>query len=212
MSRLKTILWAQGVLVGWCASVSAQAPAPATAEWVRPFHPATAREAKSVRFTERYQYTQSLYGDQEITAENGASLLASSTGPERAFVARMNSTLRPDYQAWLATWDPPSWDFARDRYAQEGKDEQYWLTLWRNTFNNVRVRPVRKIETGPYVIVTYRVFDAQGQAVSGAFELPVVFKESSDGEWRVTLDLRADPLLQSSPWTRNRVEGSVTIR
>ncbi len=121
------------------------------------------------------------------------------TTPEKAFVSRMSAIKVKDYEWWLDCWDLESKKLFLDVNKAKGRGKKYWKETWNDLPDNYLVNVIRKIFYEQYVIFTYRLTSVDGKDLSGGMEFPIVFR-NENGNWRVSLALRASPLLIHSPW------------
>lgn len=174
-------------------------------QWVWSTFDADPPTEKSVKITETYVYQETEYriglSVKALPKKNRKHVTA-----EDAFVSRMSAIQTGDYDWWLETWDEASKKLVQEKNKMAGHDKKFWLEQWKEQFSKRKIVPVRKIETGKdYVIITYRIFTADGKDASSGFELPSILKKIN-GKWYSTLDLRADALLIASPWVSGKTE------
>lgn len=131
--------------------------------------------------------------------------------PEEAMISRVSAMMALDYEWWLNTWDPASRILFQEKERASDRTKDYWIQWWKDSFRFTRFTLIRHIETGPYVILTYRMMSKDGKDVGRGLELPVVFR-NEHGHWLVTADLSSDQLAQSSPWVSGKELEEILVR
>jgi hypothetical protein len=178
-------------------------------EWVTPAYPARPSEEHTV--TLKYSYT---YDERQFTPAYAIEPLSKDrrtlTSPESAMIARGAAMKELDYEGWLATWDDPSKSEMEQRAKEHNHELRTITDQWREVLVAGHMAMVRRIQTGNYVIVTYRIVDDAGQDISG-IELPSVF-HLVDGQWLGTQELSGDVLLLESPWVTGKEHVERVIR
>lgn len=174
---------------------------------VWPTYNASKFERNELVSTQSISYVETLILDSQIDKVDPDYQYNYAT-PESAFISRMTAIKNLDYAGWLLSWDDESRKLAEAKFEKENMPRDYWLKVWKNRFVFGSIKLVRKIETRGYVIFTYRLYNQKG-VQTGMFEMPSTFKEV-EGQWKATLDLRADVLLISSPWVSG--ENSKTVQ
>ena len=88
-----------------------------------------------------------------------------------------------------------------------GRSKEQWVAQWKEIFDIARFVLTTRIESGEYVVLTYRVLTIEGQDMQNGLEMPVIFHKV-DGSWRATQTLSSDLLVLESPWVsgQNEVE------
>src|SRR5581483_3346177 len=129
--------------------------------------------------------------------------------PEDGFIARASDMMTLDYDRWLDTWDTPSklQTIAYSEHKNASRDVR--VAQWRSVFKSVRLQMVRRVESGPFVIISYAMA-VQGKR-AGPYEFPTVF-HSLHGSWYATQELQSDPLLINMPWLGNRQRVEIDVR
>ncbi len=178
-------------------------------EWVWPTLDTSEPQTGELTVTTRYVYK--LYvaeGAQELPVLDRPA--ATLETPVDALIARMSALRKLDYDWWLSLWDKRSRELYQEKDRREGRNRDYWLTLWKAQFRDARILVRKKIEYGKYTIFTYSVLSKTGQDIGGGIEFPLVLAKE-DGNWKVTLDLRANPLLSESPWYSGIAEKTIQV-
>lgn len=172
-----------------------------------PSYPAGPSEEHKVTISYRYTYQETRL-DVPFSLEEG-NVSRQVSKPEEAMIARVVAMKRLDYPAWLETWDPQAKQQMEERAKQPDTTPTALTAQWRGVLNTARMMMVRRIQTGEYVILTYRLIDRSGRDV-GRLEFPSVFHLVGD-RWLGTQDLASDFLLLESPWNTgvDRVERTV---
>lgn len=188
-------------------AISAEMPP----EWVWPMHETAEPEEGVLTLVTHYPYSERRY-ETPILVERPVPEVARRQGtPEEAMISRVSAMMAGEYEAWLDTWDEASRRLTIANNEAEGRTSDYFLQWWEDTFRFARIALVRRIETGPYVVVTYRLLTPSGEDAGNGVEFPAVFREV-DGRWLATLDLRADPLVPASPWVSGETRMERTVR
>jgi hypothetical protein len=184
-------------------------PVTADQEWVTPSYPARASEEHTV--TLKYSYT---YEERQLTPSYSIEPLPATVwnfaSPESAMIARASAMKQLDYENWLATWDQSSQAEMQQRARQNNRELSDIVDQWRGILEVGRMVMVRRIQTGQYVILTYRVVDDSGRDI-GQIELPSVFHLVKD-RWLGSQELSSDILLLESPWVTGTQHVERTLR
>ncbi len=166
-------------------------------EGLTPAYPAQASEQHTV--TLKYSYT---YEERQFTPSYPIGPLPRNqwafTSPESAMITRGAAMKQLDYEGWLGTWDDLSKSTMEQRAKEHNQELKAVVDQWRGILEVGRMTMVRRIQSGQYVILTYRIVDETGRDI-GQMELPSVFHQV-DGRWQGTQDLSSDILLLESPW------------
>lgn len=194
------------VSAGVAAAQQGQSAGDAQA-WVSPRYQTTPPQQRELTLVQHYHYTERRY-EPPVTIHEPLEE-ARFGSPEEAMITRISAMMRGDYEAWLAAWDPASREFVAGRNAAEGQSPEDWTTLWADRLRLMRFQLVRRIETGPYVMVTYTMVTPEGEPAT-VLELPTVFRRF-DGRWLATQELARDPLAPASPWVSGRYTQEVVV-
>lgn len=169
--------------------------APATAQDVTwPEIATTEPEKKSLVVRSRYHYREMSY-DPAVTVQKAAAPLENNGHPETLLISHVSAMKNLDHDWWLATWDTESQAKIAARDVAEGRTPAMRIEEWAG-MQEWGVTLERWIETGQYIIVTYKVWPTGEAATSGeatARELPLALK-LFEGRWAATLDLEDDPV------------------
>jgi hypothetical protein len=186
---------------------SAQSPE----AWVWPKYKTTQPEQKKLTVVSHYTYREQEY-DPAIPIRQAVPKAERRQGsPEEAMISRVSAMMAGDYEWWLETWDEASRLLTEEGNEQAGRTPEYFTRWWADTLRLAHIELVRRIETGPYVVVTYRLVTPSGEAAGNGIEFPTVFHRVGD-RWLATLDLRRDPLVPASPWISGQRRMEQTVR
>lgn len=191
------------ILLG--SSTSAAAPT----RWMQPVYRTTPAVQKEITATEHYTYRVAEY-QPPVTIQAVPKPSWRWTTPEEAMISRTSAMMISDYDAFMAAWDPASRAESVQSYGGSGQTEEKWLQQWKEIFAIGRMVMTRRIDTGEYAIITYRVLTFDGQDVGGGLELPTVFVKN-DGRWAATQALKRDPLVLQSPWVSGQDQIERTV-
>lgn len=177
--------------------------------WTKPLY----RTAKGVERTiiqvDKFPYRESTYTSTqpiEILPKDRYRFIT----PEDSLVSRLSAMANLDYDGWLKTWDDKSQAFLKQVDARPEFGAQKRINQWKGVFSAVKPVLVRRIETGSYVIVTYKLVNKDGKDV-GIFEFPTALKEVG-GLWLGTEELSSDPLMNLSPWVSGKMSEEADAR
>ncbi|HEY6251806.1 MAG TPA: hypothetical protein VI685_17750 [Candidatus Angelobacter sp.] len=166
-------------------------------EWLTPAYPAQPSDQHTV--TLKYSY---IYQERQFMPSYSLEALPKNrwefTSPESAMIARGAAMRQLDYEGWLTTWDELSKSLMEQRAKEHHQELSAVIDQWKGILEAGKMTMVRRIQTGPYVILTYRIVDDAGKDI-GQIELPSVF-HLVEGRWLGTQDLSRDILLLESPW------------
>tara|TARA_R110002167_G_scaffold93835_4_gene251130 strand:- start:3367 stop:3984 length:618 start_codon:yes stop_codon:yes gene_type:complete len=186
------------VVVGLLAVASAaKSDEPVPYVWVKPTFAASIPLQKNLKIESSFEYH--LYKPNNATEKVRLvrRKYASNDNAELALSSRMSAIASLDYSWWLDTWTTDSKTLALDYYASKGLDKAYWLAEWKEQFVGRNITLRYKVEYGDYVVMIYNV--AQPNGKPSYLDLPLVFTKEQ-GDWLVSLELRANPLIHFSPW------------
>ena len=177
--------------------------------WVKPMYSTGKGQEKTVTQVERFPYHEMKY-DPQVKVEPGAKEQSSFISAEDAFTSRMASMMNMDYEGWLATWDKKSQKHLNEMAARPEFSKENRMKQWKNVLAAARPVMVRKINTGDYSIITYKLVTAQGKELQ-PFEMPAAFHQVG-GLWYGTEDLRTDLLLSYMPWASGKMQEDLDLR
>ena len=113
------------------------------------------------------------------------------SGPESLAAAQISAMLAGDVDWWLNTWEPDSREFISAKITEAGdKGRKVLVDRWAERLIGAHVEFVRWLETGRYIVITYRSLKDGRKAE----EFPVVIGLYPEG-WRATLALSNSPLV-----------------
>ena len=166
-------------------------------EWANPAYVAQSSQEHKVSITYRYTYEERIFTP-PLVVESLAANARTFMSPESTMIARASAMKELDYAGWLATWDQPSQLQMEQRAKQAGLKLSDVVDQWRGILKAGQIMMVRRIQTGQFVILTYRIVDSSRRDI-GQLELPSVFHLVGD-QWLGTQELSTDELLLESPW------------
>ncbi len=179
------------------------------ATWAKPLYRTTKGQEKTIVEVEKFPYRESSY-----TSTKPIDYLPKEqyryVTPEDAVVSRLSAMANLDYDGWLKSWDKAGRTrlLEMDANGQPGKDKR--LDQWRGVMSQVKPVLVRRIETGKYVIVTYRLVNKAGQD-AGQFEFPTALVQEG-GLWTGTDALKNDPFFNLVPWVTGHTSDEKDFR
>jgi hypothetical protein len=178
-------------------------------EWQSPAYPAESNQEHTVSITYQYTYDERLFAPPFVIAAV-SPMARTFASPEATMIARASAMKDLDYDAWLATWDEHAKAEMEQRAKQSGRKLNDVVDQWRGIMKAGRIMMVRRIQTGQFVVLTYRVVDSTGKDIS-QLELPSVFHLVGD-QWLGTQELSSDELLLESPWVSEVAHVERTVR
>lgn len=157
-------------------------------------------EDKTFTVIKHYQYRERVYSPpvKVIFLDRDPKTYS---GPEAVLVSQLSAMRNLDFDWYLSTWDNVSKNKILEQEKVKGKSRSLMLKQWKDDFNTKEVILLRWIETGEYVVVTYKILSAGGKER----EIPTVFR-LSDGHWTATLELENDPVLLYFGDKKTRIE------
>ena len=179
-----------------------------SAQWVWPTFETDKPTEKVLTVLRVYKYGESVF-EPSIPISAISKARQDYSTPEKAMVSRVSAMMQGDYEWWLSTWEPDSLREVQERNRKMGKGPEQWLQWWRDSFRFVHFSLVRKIISGNFVFITYRMLSKDGKDLGSGIEFPTVFKKIGE-KWLVTGELSGDPLVLKSPWVNGeyRIEES----
>jgi hypothetical protein len=178
--------------------------------WAWPAYSATQPQEKAISMIDHYRYREVKY-EPPIVVQAISRERQSYRTPEEAMISRMSAMMTSDFDWWMSTWDQDARKQTIDNQKAEGRTKEFWVQWWQEMFSTIRVVLVRRIETGKYVVLTYRLMTPEGQDAGNEMEFPTIFHDV-EGKWLATLDLSEDSLVFQSPWVSGKNETEETVR
>jgi len=180
-------------------------------EWVWPRVSTTPPEPRTLTLLDHYDYREMRYDPPYLIDAGVPKAEARYDRPEYVVLARISAMLAGDYDWWLQNWDPESREFIARKNAENGDTPESWVTLWKDRLRFMRFKLVRRIESGPYVIVTYHLVTPKGADAGNGLEMPIVLHRVGE-RWYATQALHKDPFLPASPWVTGQKVMEVDVR
>jgi hypothetical protein len=178
--------------------------------WVWPTYQTTKPVDKVRTVVRYYDYQERQFSPPIIVKKVPLDKLAFDQ-VEHAFISRISVMMEGDFDRWLGTWDPRSRSRFLAREKSLGRTSDYWPNWWKDVFTHAHYLLTRRIDAGPYVILTYRMVDANGNDVGQGLEIPAIFKEEN-GLWFATADLSSDVFAPASPWVSGEMSHEQEVR
>lgn len=113
---------------------------------------------------------------------------ASYSSPEEAFIAQFSAMINEDYAWWLSSWNSLSQDEILDRDKKQNRTAESWTKIWKKAMSGQTIKLIKKIETGPFVFINYKMLDHTGKET---FNSLYVCKNDA-GKWLATQELASD--------------------
>lgn len=113
---------------------------------------------------------------------------ASYQSPEEAFIAQFSAMINEDYTWWLSSWNALSQEEISARDKKQNRTADSWAKIWKDAMNGQTIKLVKKIETGPFVFINYKMLDHTGKETFNAL---YVCKNEA-GKWLATQELASD--------------------
>lgn len=179
--------------------------------WVWPTHKTSEPQEKELTVVSHYTYREQRFDPPVAVRQAVARPRRRQGTPEEAMISRVSAMMAGDYDGWLETWDAESRRLTEENNRAEGRTQEYFLQWWDDTFRLTHFVLTRRIETGSYVVITYRLTTPSGEDAASGLEFPTVFHQVED-RWLATLDLRRDPLVPASPWVSGETRMEQTVR
>ena len=146
--------------------IAAQGMAPS---WVWPTHPTSEPIEKTFTVVDIYRYTEREFTP-AFTVKAVTKKDRSSETPEKAAISRFSSMIKLDYDWWMSTWLADDRPIVQERGLAEGRDPEFWVQWWRDSFRFSRVRLTRRIDSGDFVILTYHLVLEDGTDAANNIE------------------------------------------
>jgi hypothetical protein len=177
--------------------------------WVFPAYPTTPPEDKVITTIDTIHYEERRF-EPELVVEAIPPGAESYASPEQAFISRLSAMIRGDYDRFMASWDDLSRQLTEANDAERGQTPTLYIETWRSIFDAAKATMVRRIDTGDYVVITYKYVLPDGTVLVD-IEFPGMFREFDDG-WRATQELARDDLLAISPWVTGQTDVTQVVR
>lgn len=179
------------------------------ATWAKPLYRTTKGQEKTIVEVQRFPYREETYVSTKPIEYLSKDQYRYVT-PEDAVVSRLSAMANLDYEGWLRSWDSVSQARLKEMDARNEPGVKKRLNQWQGVFSQVRPVLVRRIETGKYVIVTYKLLNKAGQD-AGMFEFPTPFRQDS-GLWIGTDALKDDAMFNLVPWVTGHLSDEKDFR
>ncbi len=116
--------------------------------------------------------------------------------PEAATIAAVSAMSAGDFAWWRSTWTASAQRTMDERDRQLQRTVADWQAVWKRALDGKRVEITRRIETGPYVLVVYRLVPAASTTAEAQASPELATVLVREGEkWLATQDLAGDPVL-----------------
>ena len=176
--------------------------------WAYPMFNAGTTQVKEITQIDHFPYLEQHY-EPAYTIEARPEGEDRFSSPEEAMISRTSEMMHADYDAWLGAWDDRSRQLTEKIEKLQKITAENRLAMWKAAFTTSRFTLAHRIQTGPYVILTYHL-TREGHPVVPA-EFPVIFHELK-GRWYATQELSKDPLPSTSPWMSGQDKVEVQVR
>jgi len=177
--------------------------------WIKPLYKTAKGQQKTITQVDKFPYREQVY-QPPVTIKGLAKSQYRYVTPEDAMVSRFSAMMNGDYEGWLASWDAKSQRLLKQLDAEPNRGPDKRIAQWKGLFEKAKPVLIRRIQTGQYVIITYKLLTADGKD-AGMFEFPTVLHEVG-GLWSGTEDLSGDALPTMSPWVSGKLADEVDIR
>lgn len=159
-------------------------------------YPTTASVVGKVTVETTYYFARRDY--QPPVPVPNVSATASFDTPEAAVMASISAMTRKDFEAFRSMWDESSRRMMEAKDRELGQTRETWVAAWDRIFTRgARTELVSRIDSGDYVIVVYRVVDADPN--EKPVEMQAVLKLQGK-RWVMTQELSGDPVF--SGWRK----------
>jgi hypothetical protein len=124
-----------------------------------------------------------------LDVKSGAPSFAT---PEDAVLAHFRAMKQRDFSKFMTTWTKDSQAFMRKRDEERGRAEAFWVSAWEKALERQKVELSSWLQYGKYILIEYRMSREDGPGT--VFEDTVALTREN-GEWKLTQELAADPIL-----------------
>lgn len=146
-------------------------------------------KAEAGKFTVEYVYNfVSKPYTPEVLFEPVSKKNASYSSPEESFIAQFSAMANEDYKWWISGWNEQSQKEIEARNKQMKRNADSWTKVWKGAMKGQTIKLIQKIETGPYVLINYKMFDHDGKETLNSL---FVCKNEA-GKWLATEELSTD--------------------
>jgi hypothetical protein len=177
--------------------------------WAKPLYRTAKGQEKTIVDVERFPYREETYLNTK-PAEYMTKDQYRYVTPEDALLSRLSAMANLDYEGWLKSWDKASQERLKEMDARDESGMKKRLNQWQGVMAQVHPLLVRRITTGKYVIVTYKLLNKAGQD-AGMFEFPTPFVQEG-GLWIGTDALMNDPFFNLVPWVSGHLSDEKDFR
>ncbi len=182
---------------------------PDSLSWAKPVFPTKPPVDKVITTVDTYNYVESTYAP-SVRIEPIPQNTTSHTTPETATVAQFSAMFNEDLDWFAKTWTEAAWAETEAYNTASGHSPKDITQRWRAAFRVSRPLLLRRIDTGPYTILTYKLVAQDGTLVVD-MEMPLIL-ENESGRWLATQALRKDPFPSLSPWVTGETEFEATVQ
>ncbi len=151
-----------------------------------------------------YNYTKRTYTP-EITFKAIARNDASYASPEQAFVSHYSAMASGDYEWWLSGWTTEAQNGIHQRNVKMNRTARTWQEIWSKALQGETIKLIERVETGPYVFIVYKMFDASGKATMHSIYACKLVKD----KWLATDELSEDLMFHHYLEGKDRVTKNI---
>lgn len=170
----------------------------------KPIFPTADREVS--KFTVQYVYNFARYRyTPAVQVEPVNRGTATNDTPEAACIAFLSSMSALDYDWWLSNWDPESRKRLEADNQAHHQDAAFWHKLWQRAVAGRRITIEQRLESGPYVLMIYRIDNPANPSETFSSALPFRLFHN---QWMATEELASDNLSLYAAEGRSSVEES----
>lgn len=134
-----------------------------------------------------YNYTKRAYTP-EIVFKAVAGKDASYATPEQAFIAHYSAMAAGDYAWWLSGWTTEAQSNIQLRNVKMNRTAKSWQEIWSKALRGETIKLVERVETGPYVLIVYKMFNESGKVTMHSIYACKLVKD----KWLATDELSED--------------------
>lgn len=134
-----------------------------------------------------YNYTKRAYTP-EIVFKAVTRKEASHATPEQAFISHNSAMAAGDYEWWLSGWTTEAQSGIQQRNARMNRTAKTWQDIWSKALRGETIKVIERVETGPYVLLVYKMFNESGKATMHSIYACKLVKD----KWLATDELSED--------------------
>lgn len=149
----------------------------------------------------KYNYVESKY-DPPVAVDKTMLRKRDNASPESVMTNHFLSMMSGDYDSWIEGWDRSSREMILKDDEEKGITPSKWISGWKKLFEGRGLELLSRVESGEYILITYRVFNLGDN--KEIYKAMLATKKFEEG-WMVTQELARDHMYHHFMERKDRV-------